>query len=141
MSQHLFDSKPFATVEECSKQRFISKFDFRLPYLVTSPVRANTRKSYKNFLEVGVRNFIKGYLGQTPCFGLRGDEFNRYNDLMNFIYGFDQAKDIKLSKQALSNLKHRKIIIRPVPNTRENVAFVKYIKETIPYFDGVSFLK
>jgi hypothetical protein len=141
MSNNLFDSKPFLNVLDCSRQRFISRFAFKKPYLKTTPVRAQTRSVYRSFLEVGVRNFIKGYFAGEPLFGLRGNEFKRYKDLINFIYGFDQSKVIKVSKQSISNLKNRKIIIRPVPKTVENVEFTNYIESKIPYFDSNAFLK
>jgi len=141
MSGQLFDSKPFTNVIECSQQRFQSKFAFTIPYLKSTPVRRNTRTSYKNYLEIGVRNLIKGYFAIEPCFGFKGTEFKRYNDIISFIFGFDQSKDIQISKQSISNLKNRQIIIRPVPKTRENIEFATYIKSKFPHFDVSSFLK
>jgi hypothetical protein len=141
MSNNLFDSKPLVSTLVCSQLRFLSKLAFKLPYLKSTPVRSSSKSVYKSYLEVGVRNFIKGYLSEEPCFGLKGSEFKRYNDLMSFIYGFDQAKDIKLSKQSVSNLKRRKLIFRPVPRTKENLEFMEYVVSKLPYFDKDSFLK
>ena len=46
---------------------------------------------------------------------------------MSFIYGFESAKDIKLSKQSISNLKHRKIIFKPVlKNINININNLSY---------------
>jgi len=90
---------------------------------------------------LGVINFIKGYLAKVPCFGLKGTEFKRVNDLISFIYGFESAKELKLTNTSISNLKHRKIIFRPVPKTFENIAFTNYVKSKLPYFDESSFLK
>jgi hypothetical protein len=118
MSNKLFDSKPFTTKEESLQRRFISKFAFKTPYLKTSPQR-NYRTGYRSYIEIAVRSFIKGYLAKTPCFGLRGDEFKFYNNLISFIKGLDLSKDMKMSKTSLSHLKHRKTVLRPVPKTRE----------------------
>ena len=98
-------------------------------------------KRYKNYLEVGVINFIKGYLAKVPCLGLKGTEFKRVNDLISFIYGFEYAKELKLTNTSISNLKHRIITFRPVPKTVENIAFTNYVKSKLPYFDESSFLK
>ena len=141
MSINLFDSKPFLNIHECAQLRFISKFAFKTPYLKSTPVRSKFRKVYRSFLEIAVRNFLKGYVAEKPLFGLLGNEFKCYKDLISFIYGYNQSSEVKVSKQSISNLKHRRIIIRPVPNTRENIEFTRYIKNNLPYFDDVSFLK
>lgn len=139
MSNQIFDSKPLQNSLVCSKIRFLSKLAITIPYLKTM---SNTKKTkYKSFIEVGVRNFVKGYLAEKPCFGLRGDEFKRYNDLISFIHGFSLTKDVKLSKQSISSLKQGKLILRPVTKTKENVAFAEYLHSKIPYFDKTSFLK
>jgi len=139
MSNKLFDSTPLHNNMECLHQRFLSRLPFSLPF------HKNTSKTkspkYKSFLDVAVRNFIKGYLSKQPCFGLKGDEFKSYKDLMKFIYGNVSAKDIKLTKQSISNLKHRKIIFRPVLKTKETMEFTKYLKDNIPYFKEELFLK
>jgi hypothetical protein len=141
MSNKLFDSKPYRTTSECSRQRFISRFAFNMPYLQSSSIRVHRRSVYRNYLEIGVRNFLKGYLSEHPFFDLTGTEFKNSRELMDFIYGFDLTKSVRLSKQSISHLKHRKIILRPVPKTRENISFVEYIKTKLPYFDDKSFLK
>jgi len=141
MSVNLFDSKPFTTPLECSRQRFISRFAFKLPYLKAAPVKANYKSIYKSYLEVGVRSFLKRYLAEKPFFGLKGNEFKGYKELISFITGYDQTNGIKISKQSISALKHRKLILRPVPNTRENIAFAAYLKTVLPHFDDASFLK
>jgi hypothetical protein len=141
MSNNLFDSKPLESILVCSKLRFLSKLAFKIPYLKSSPTRGSSKTAYKTFLEVGIRNFIKGYFSLLPCFGLKGTEFKRYQDLIDFIYGFYQAKDVKLSKQSISQLKRRRLILRPVPKTKENLEFVEYVVSKLPYFDKTLFLK
>lgn len=140
MSEHFFDSKPFSTTHECLYRRFLSKFSHTKPYIKTSPVRV-TRSSYRSYVEIAARTFIKGYLAESPCFGLRGDEFPYYKSIISFIKGFDLTKGMKITKQSLSNLKHRKIILRPVPKTREVIALITEIKKIIPHFDETTFIK
>lgn len=53
------------------------------------------------------KEFYEGYLAKEPYFGLRGDDFKSVKELMSFIYGFEFLKNIKLSKQSISNLKNR----------------------------------
>jgi hypothetical protein len=141
MSQNFLDSKPFQSILECYRQRFISRFAFKTPFLKVNPIRSQTRSVYRSYIEIGVRNFIKGYLATQPCFGLKGDEFKSYRELIDFIYGFTQTKSIKLSRQSITNLKQRKTILRPVPKTRENLALVEYFRTKLPHFDEKSFLK
>lgn len=141
MSNEIFDSMPLNTIDECSRIRFISKLPYKKPYLKNAPVKKEIRSVYRTYLEVGVRNLIKGYLAKEPFFGLKGTEFTGYKDLISFIQGFDLFGEIKISKSSISHLKHRRLILRPVPVTTRNLEFVSYIKTRIPYFDSESFLK
>jgi len=141
MSNCLLDSKPLKTKEECLHFRFLSKFSFLKPFLRNSPNNLITISKYRSYLEVGVRNFIKGYLAKEPCFGLKGTEFKTYGEIIHFICGFTHAKCIKISRQSISQLKQRRLILRPVPKTEENKMFALYIATLIPYFDVNSFLK
>lgn len=141
MSNRLFDSNPHENIISCSKARYLSKFSINLPYLKSTAVKSHTKALYKTALEVGVRSFIKGYLAETPCFGLTGKEFNGYSEIINFISEFDKAKVVKLSRQSISNLKARQAIIRSVPRTRETKAFAAYIKRQLPHFCVGLFLK
>jgi hypothetical protein len=63
---------------------------------------------YKSYLEIGVRNFIKGFVSKQPFFGLKGDEFKFYREIVSFIYEFDSTKECRISKQSISNLKKQK---------------------------------
>lgn len=138
LSDNLQDSLPLPSVNACKRIRFLSKVISNKPYTKTT-----TRKSssvYKTFLEVGVRNFLKGYLSKEKCFGLLGNEFLTVTALISFILGFVPAKGLKISHGSVSNLKHRQIIFRSVPNTKENIAFARYVKDHLPYFDMDSFL-
>lgn len=139
MSNKLLDSIPLISSDECLRMRFLSKLPFTLPYNKNTSRRKVSK--YRSFLDVAVRNFLKGYLAKEPLFGLKGSEFDRYQDIMSFIYGFELAKDIRLSKQSISNLKHRRIIFKTVPQTKETIAFAQYIKEKIPGFSSIDFFK
>jgi hypothetical protein len=141
MSNNLFDSLPHKNIVECSKRRFLSKFIHTTPYLKSAPARDSSRAKYKSKIEVGVRNFIKGYLAKVPLFGFKGNEFKCYRDIINFIIGCDHTKEVRISKQSISWLKNRQTFLRPVPKTSENEALASYIKAKFPYFDITSFLK
>lgn len=139
LSNVLLDSTPLQSSLVCKQMRYMSKMTYILPYNKnTSRRRVSV---YKSYLEVGVRNFIKGYLSSEPCFGLLGHEFKFMKHLISFINGFESTKDLKISLTSISNLKHRRIIIKPVPQTKENKAFAQYVKSRLPHFDVSSFLK
>lgn len=110
VSEVLFDSAPLVNIEQAKKQRFISKFPFNSTYSKFDSKRVGSR--YKSFLEIGVRNFIKGCVANESFFGLKGDEFKTYGELIAFIYDFKSTKavSLKLTKQSISNLKHRKLV-------------------------------
>jgi hypothetical protein len=142
LSNVLLDSNPVLNVTQAKKQRFLSKFPFNRAYNKLDSRRVAS--VYKSFLEIGVRNFIKACVAKEYYFGLKGDEFNCYNDLIAFINDFKstRARDLtlRLTKQSISNLKHRKLIWRSTPRTPENVAFSEYILTRIPHFKVNEFL-
>lgn len=138
-SKKLLDSSPLANAAICKNHRFL----FKLPYLLPYNQYGSSRRTgqYRSFIEVGVRNFLKGYLASEPLYGLTGFEFAKVKDLISFIHGFKPTKGIRISPASISNLKHRRIIIRPVPPTEENLAFVSYLKSAFPHFDSTTFLQ
>jgi hypothetical protein len=143
LSNTLLDTRPLLNIIQAQKRRFISKFPFTYSFNKQSSSRLSTK--YRSYLEVGVRNFIKGFTAVEPYFGLRGDEFKSYRELMSFIYDFESTKgiklsNVKLSEQSISNLKNRRLIWRPVPQNEENLKFVEYIKERLPHFKSEEFL-
>lgn len=141
MSNQIVDSQALTDVSECLKRRFMSKYAFQTPYLKNQSSRVVVKSVYRNFIEIGVRNFIKGYLADDPLFGLKGIEFNNYESIILFIKGFDLTKSVKISKSSISQLKSRPVIFKPVPRTIENINFAEYIKGKFPYFDISNFLK
>lgn len=147
----------FTTTEERSKHRWILRgviwaTNYLIVNLYTVPIKPNVwsswvnsstqlvltnkfntvKKSYKNFLEVAIRNFIKGgVVAKRPCFGLVGTEFKSYSDIITFVtvvtdFYSTQGNVLKgltklrLSKQSISNLKQRNLIWQPVPHIVEN---------------------
>jgi hypothetical protein len=141
LSNRLLDSKPFNTKEDCLHFRFLSKFTQKKNFLKSVSLSKKSKNVYKSKIEIGVRNFIKGYLSKVPCFGLKGSEFSSYGEIIHFIFGFDHAKCVKITRHSISHLKQRKIILRPVPNSPENINFADYIESKLPHFDKSSFLK
>jgi hypothetical protein len=139
MSNKLFDSRPLHSKSDCIRLRFLSKLPFNLPYQRNSSKSKNT--SYKSYLNIAIRNFIKGYLAKEPRFGLKGTEIKSYKDIMSFISGFEPAKDVKLSKQSISNLKHRRMVFKPVIKTKDTLTFANFVKEKIPDFSLELFFK
>src|SRR5258705_12253398 len=138
-SNILFDSMPLNSVLDCSRLRFISYIHRNSIYNKnTSKSRGN---AYKRSLEIAVKNFIKGYLSKDPLFGLKGNEFKNYKEILEFIHGYEPAKNIHLSSQSLSNLKHRKMILKPVVRKEETLGFINYVQTKIETFNEKDFFK
>lgn len=138
-SNVLLDSKPLSNINECRTRRFLAKFPIIAPFNKNNTNRAKT--SYRTSIEIGVRNFVKAYYSLNEKFGLEGNEFRHAKDLITFISGHKSTKGIKISPSSISNLKHRKLIWKPVPPTNDNIMFVHYIKRSFPNFREDLFLK
>lgn len=115
LSNTLMDSKPLKNINHWKTLRFGSKFPITNPFNKNNANRSQT--TYKTNIEVGVRNFIKGYYSKNETFGLKGNEFKYVKDIISFIYGRGSTKDIKISTSSVSKLKNRKLIWKPVPPT------------------------
>lgn len=139
MSNILLNSKPLNNINECKTQRFLSKFPITNPFNTTNSNRAGTL--YKSRLEIGVRNFIKGYYSSNETYGFTGTEFRYAREIIDFIYGIESTKSLRLSLSSISKLKNRRIIQKPVPHTRENIELCAYIKKKFPHFRDDLFLK
>jgi hypothetical protein len=148
LSDKLLDSTPHTNASDALRARFVSKFPFTIPYnkQYSTPQIKNV---YSNYLEIGVRNFIKGFVAKEPMFGLTGTEFKTYTDLINFITEFDSSREneirglykIKVSRQSIWNLRHRQLILKPIPKTPENISFSLYVKRRLPNFRDTDFIK
>jgi len=135
----LYDSKPFITLSSCAQRRFLSKLPFTKPFNSLTLLKKNN--GYKNYLELAVRNFIKGYLNSKPLFDLKGNEFISVKELIQFLKSHSPCQNIKMSKQSISNLKNRTMILKPVPKTVETVLFVEYVERHFPHFNKNDFYK
>lgn len=138
-SKVLLDSKPLNDSSHCKTLRFLSKFPITLPYNKNNVIKS--KALYRSKIEVGVRNFIKAFYSTNQTFGLSGYEFKGAKDILTFISGHSPTKDVKLSLSAVSRLKSRRMIWRPVPHTVENLGLCAYIKFHYPNFNDELFLK
>lgn len=104
-SNNLIDSNPLNDINQCKSLRFISKFPITLPFTKQNTNRSKT--VYKNYGDLVLRNFIKAYYSKNEKFGLKGTEFPRIKDLINFINGIESTKEVNVTVQSISNLKNR----------------------------------
>lgn len=141
LSSNLLDSEPLWDTTECGKLRFLGSFHRNALFnRITSKSRGT---KYKNTLEIAVRSFIKALFSKEPMFGLEEhkDIFNSYKEIIEFIHSHEPCKRISLTPQSISNLKQRKILIKPVPRTPETEAFVEYVKTKLVNFKDQNFFK
>lgn len=134
-SNQLLDSNPVKDVEECKTLRYLSKLHKKTIY--NKHTTGSVGRIYKKYDDLAIRNFVKGFVCQPPNFGLKGNEFKEYNDLINFI--LEYKPKFKISKSSISHLKNRKLILKGVPRTKETELFVVYVKKKIPHFNENEF--
>lgn len=139
ISNILLDSNPVLNKDVSKTLRFLSKFHKLSIYSKGTSVSSGNR--YKNYTDLAVRNFIKGWLSNPPKYNIIDSNSIRvignYSELIEFIKSFDSS--IKLTKQSISNLKNRKMIFKTVPRTKETMKFIDFVKEKYPDFDEDSF--
>ena len=70
---------------------------------------------------------------QPPMFPKIALSLKDYSSIINFIKVFKD--DYRISKQSISNLKHRPLIKNQVPITDETLLFVNYVKSRYNHFD------
>ena len=131
----LFDSKPLKDSKTCFNLRSISN-RFRCNEY-NRRTSSGGNKKYKNYSDIGIRNFIKGLLSKPSMYPDISINLNKYEKIIDFVKNFDPK--YKITKSSLSNLKNRKLIIKQVPRTDETISFVKYIKVKYPNFDDSLF--
>lgn len=135
VSNILLDSKPVRDVKHCKNLRAISKLHKNKVYnKYTSGV---SQSVYKNYTDLAIRNFIKALISEPPKFNLNRNELDDYRKIIDFIKGFNQKT--RVSKQSISNLKNRSLIIKTVPRTKDTESFIKYIKTKFENFDEKAF--
>ena len=74
-------------------------------------------------------------------YGLEKGLFKSYNSLIDFIRGYEPAREVKLSMFSISKLRSRDTITRSVPRTEENESFIKYVKEHFGSFNQDLFFR
>ena len=100
-------------------------------------------KGYRSFIEVAVRNFIKACLceSETGRYGLAVGAFPSYKSIIDFVHGFEAAREVKLSISGISKLKGRNTISRAVPRTIESESFIDYVKSSFVEFEVDRFFR
>lgn len=136
-SQKLLDSKPLKNVEECDTLRSLSKLHKTRIY--NKKLNSISLQSIKNYEDIAIRNFIKVYFYNPRDYGLRGDEFSNYSEIIQFIQNFKPK--FKISKSSISNLKSRNLIFKPTPRLKETISFVKFVKIKFPEFKDEVFFE
>ena len=136
-NQYLLDSKPVTDADMCRNLRFISNKPFHTEY--NQSTSKTFKNAYKNYNDLGIRNFIKFLLSTPPKLPAIALELNTYEKIIDFIHGYDPK--FRVSKSSLSNLKHRKMIFNQVPRTTETIKFCDYVKSRFPKFDESVFFK
>jgi hypothetical protein len=131
----LIDSTPLHSVKHGENLRFISKLPKMKQYSKFSG--GITHNKYKNLIDLGIRNFLKGLLSTTPLFNLHKVDIGGYKEIINFIKGFDPTT--KLTPNSLAKLKGRDIKIKSVPRLKEVELFVQYVKTKYPQFNDALF--
>lgn len=137
----LLDSKPWNNVIEYAKIRVL-KDTITKPVFVKGIVSSQS-KSYKSYIETSVRGFVKACLSENvnKRYGIPIDWFSSYKSIIDFIHGYEPAREVKLSYSSMSNLKYRNTISRTVPRTTENEGFIAYVKDNIVDFKTDLFFK
>lgn len=138
-SEDILNTKPWKNVNEYEKIRFLTN-------LIEKPVYKkgfleSQSKKYHTYIETGVRGFIKAILSKDNRYGIPKDAFKSYQDIIDFIKGYEPAREVKLSLSSLSKLKNRNAITRTVPRIPVNEAFINYVKQTFINFDDDRFFK
>lgn len=129
----LFDSKPWENVEECKEVRSLIQLLYTKDYnrLLTK----SSSKRYKTDLETAVRTFIKGLFINEGLFGVKNTDIGNYNEIVKFINEFKGIDKIKISKDSISKLKNRPMVLYSVPVNSINEEFASYVKSKYSKFD------
>lgn len=139
---NMLDSMPWKTVNQYSKIR-------QLKQTVNTPVydgkgfTQNVPKIYKCYIETAIRGFIKACLSSVDQnrYGIPKDLFNSYQSIIDFVYKHEPATEVKLTLNNIAQLKRRQTISRAVPRTKENEAFIDYVKDKINTFESDRFFR
>jgi hypothetical protein len=138
----MLDSLPWKTVNEYSKIRLL-KQTVNTPVYNGKGFTKNAPKIYKCYIETAIRGFIKACLSTIDQnrYGIPKDLFSSYQSIIDFVYKHEPATEVKLSLSNIAQLKRRQTISRAVPRTKENEAFIEYVKDKINTFDSDRFFR
>lgn len=136
LTPSLKDSVPITNATQALIFRTLSQTAGKNSYHKTLP-RGSVKK-YKNTLEIGVRNFIKGLFSNQ--FNLNPETFKNYNEIISFINSFKGSSKYRLTANNIATLKRRRDSIKKVPRTKELELFCEYVKTKFPDFDVNRFL-
>lgn len=131
----LLDSSPADNAGILKRLRFLGSIHKLRNY--NKSTTKLTGKNYKSYIDLGIRNFIKGCLNDPPAYNLT--KFKDYASLIEYIKSY--KPDYKISKSSISHLKNRKVAVKGVPKTPETLAFVEFVKLKNPSFDEATFFK
>jgi len=127
----LLDSLPLIDSDKCFNIRSIAN-RFRVnDYNQRTSKSQNTK--YKDYTDLAIRNFIKCLLMKPSMYPEIALSLKDYSSIIKFIKVF--KVDYRISKQSISNLKHRPLIKNQVPRSDETLLFVNYVKSKYNHFD------
>lgn len=101
-----------------------------------SQLHRKQNNKYKDYTDLAIRNFIKGLFSTPPKYNLIND-FKNYSEIVDFIK--DYKRNARISRHSVYKLKSRRIVIKPVPRTKETELFIEYVKTRYKNFDDNSF--
>lgn len=127
----LLDSEPLPSTDAGESLRYLGRLSRTSVYQKFLSTPKDTL--YKNVRDVAIRNFLKGLLRPQPKFDLNSEDFNSYQEIVDFITDF--APSYKITKQSISNLKNRKTVVKVIPRNDETESFAFYIKKRYPHFN------
>jgi len=139
-SRELLDTTPWKSVYDYHRIRFLKD-------TVNTPVFKGystlPKSGYKSFIETSVRGFIRACIttNDNKRYGIPKNSFKTYNQLIEYIYQYKPAHEVKLTDKNISHLKRRDSIARAIPRTVENELFVNYVKERFKDFDSDLFFR
>jgi hypothetical protein len=129
----ILNSLPVPNKEYCATLRYVSKVHKTRIYHKNTSSRLGNK--YRNYTELAIRTFLKGIFADK--YNIDKSLFSSYNDIIDFIKNYDNKA--RVSKQGLSSLKNRKIVLKPVPRDKNTDNFVAYVKKKMPGFNDKDF--
>lgn len=132
----LRDSKPVYSKDVAELNRFVSKLPTCGTYNKTIS-SGKTHSTYKNKLDVLVRNFIKGLFSKSHNLDISA--FNNYQELVDFLSGYT-----KITVNNIASIKRRPLNNRKILLDKDDelvIGFLNHISEKFPDFNKKSFLE